>query len=164
MNSVISKISKIAVSGSLQAPQQLCRALATEANALSRSDLLEKAKEVATTLKQDIPTIVLEPGQGFFGDTRSTSALCVGDDISNHTAKWLQKELGVRICCLTKKIKCFRSGGGRRNVIIIALLFLFVFKATNKLVISLIYIHLPQYFVAGNPDEPFGVCDGGGAH
>ena len=55
---------------------------------------MEKAKEVATTLKQDNPETVL-PGQAFVGDLRATSALSVGDGISNHSAKWLQKELGV---------------------------------------------------------------------
>lgn len=67
--------------------------MATETS-LSRADLVEKAKEVATTLKQDNPETVL-PGQAFVGDLRATSALCVGDGISNHSAKWLQKELGV---------------------------------------------------------------------
>ena len=89
-----SMVSRIAGSSGLQAlSQQLCRAMATESS-LSRRDLVEKAKEVATTLKQDNPETVL-PGQAFVGDLRATSALCVGDGISNHSAKWLQKELGV---------------------------------------------------------------------
>ncbi|PSC68241.1 NADH dehydrogenase [ubiquinone] iron-sulfur mitochondrial [Micractinium conductrix] len=38
--------------------------------------------------KDDITTTL--PGQAFVGDLRSTSALCVGDGITTHTAKWLQ--------------------------------------------------------------------------
>lgn len=49
--------------------------------------------EAATTLKQTLPETVLQ-GQAFLQDLRSTSALGVGDGISNHSAKWLQKELG----------------------------------------------------------------------
>jgi NADH dehydrogenase (ubiquinone) Fe-S protein 6 len=87
-----SAVARIAATGGLQVSQTLARALATE-TALSRADLVEKAKEVATTLRQDEPTTVL-PGQAFVGDLRATSALCVGDGITNHSAKWLQKELG----------------------------------------------------------------------
>jgi hypothetical protein len=79
-------------------------ALATQA--LTPVDLVEKAKEVATTLRQDSPEIVL-PGQAVVGDYRSTSALSLGDGITNHTAKWLQKELGVSciftaVCLLSR--------------------------------------------------------------
>lgn len=49
--------------------------------------------EAATTLKQTLPETVLQ-GQAFLQDLRSTSALGVGDGISNHSGKWLQKELG----------------------------------------------------------------------
>jgi NADH dehydrogenase (ubiquinone) Fe-S protein 6 len=49
--------------------------------------------KAATTLKQTLPETVLQ-GQAFVHDLRSTSALGVGDGISNHSAKWLQKELG----------------------------------------------------------------------
>jgi NADH dehydrogenase (ubiquinone) Fe-S protein 6 len=87
MNSIISR-----VAASRTLSQQLCRAFASETS-LSRADIVEKAKEVATTLSQDEPTAVL-PGQAFPGDLRSTSALSIGDGIKNHSAKWLQKELG----------------------------------------------------------------------
>jgi len=87
MNSIISR-----VAASRALSQQLCRAFASETS-LSRADIVEKAKEVATTLSQDDPTAVL-PGQAFLGDLRSTSALSIGDGIKNHSAKWLQKELG----------------------------------------------------------------------
>lgn len=74
----------------------ITRAFASGAGSLekvARTDILEKAKETATTLKQENPVTVL-PGQAFVGDLRSTSALSVGDGIKNHTAKWLQRELG----------------------------------------------------------------------
>lgn len=87
MNSIISR-----VAASRTLSQQLCRAFASETS-ISRADIVEKAKEVATTLNQDEPTAVL-PGQAFRGDLRATSALSLGDGIKNHTAKWLQKELG----------------------------------------------------------------------
>ena len=90
MNSIVTRI---ASASGVTLTQQLCRALATEANALTRADLVEKAKEVATTMRQEEPVTVL-PGQAFVGDYRSTSALSVGDGIINHTAKWWQKELG----------------------------------------------------------------------
>lgn len=84
-------------------------AFATQTEALTKADILEKAKEVATTARQDVPTVVL-PGQAFVGDYRSTSALCVGDGITNHTAKWMQKELGVSItayqCTLLRDFDC----------------------------------------------------------
>jgi NADH dehydrogenase (ubiquinone) Fe-S protein 6 len=87
MNSIVTRV---AASSTLS--HQLCRAFASETS-LSRADIVEKAKEVATTFSQDEPTAVL-PGQAFLGDLRSTSALCLGDGIKNHSAKWLQKELG----------------------------------------------------------------------
>ena len=45
--------------------------------------------------KDDITTTL--PGQAFVGDLRSTSALCVGDGITTHTAKWLQVGCGLGV-------------------------------------------------------------------
>jgi NADH dehydrogenase (ubiquinone) Fe-S protein 6 len=88
MNSIISRV---AASSTLS--QQLCRAFASE-TAISRTDLVEKAKEVsAPDFAPELPSIQIA-AQGFQGDLRSTSALSLGDGIKNHTTKWLQKELG----------------------------------------------------------------------
>lgn len=74
--------------------RNIARTLATQStDSIATADVVAKAREVATTLHQDDPVTVL-PGQAFLGDLRSTSALSVGEGIANHTAKWLQKELG----------------------------------------------------------------------
>jgi hypothetical protein len=59
------------------------------------ADTAKKISEVAHATTQEEPVVTV-PGQAFLGDYRSTSALCVGDNLSNHTAKWWQPEIGVR--------------------------------------------------------------------
>ena len=51
----------------------------------------EQIAEVAHGKTQSEPQITV-PGQAFAGDYRSTSALGVGDGLSNHTAKWWSGE------------------------------------------------------------------------
>lgn len=51
----------------------------------------EQIAEVAHGKTQSEPQITV-PGQAFPGDYRSTSALGVGDGLSNHTAKWWSGE------------------------------------------------------------------------
>jgi hypothetical protein len=66
-------------------------------DALSKSDVLKLAKELAGPRYQQDPVTEI-PSQAFAGDLRSTSALCLGDfhgSIGNHTSKWNQPELGV---------------------------------------------------------------------
>ena len=60
------------------------------------ADTMKKITDVAHATTQEEPVVTV-PGQAFLGDYRSTSALCIGDNLSNHTAKWWQPELGVRI-------------------------------------------------------------------
>jgi len=77
------------------------RMIATTSNLWNSSssvdvaDTMKKISEVAHGTTQEEPVVTV-PGQAFLGDYRSTSALCVGDNLSNHTAKWWQPELGVR--------------------------------------------------------------------
>lgn len=62
------------------------RGFAAKAVATSKAGAPPPAAEVAAT--DGITTTM--PGQAFVGDLRSTSALCVGDGIFDHTDKWLQ--------------------------------------------------------------------------
>ncbi|KAL4430965.1 hypothetical protein ABPG75_006221 [Micractinium tetrahymenae] len=62
------------------------RGAASKAAVVSKAGAPPPAAELAA--KDGIT--VTTPGQAFVGDLRSTSALCVGDGIDNHTAKWLQ--------------------------------------------------------------------------
>lgn len=46
-----------------------------------------EAKSLAIEQKEGPVTTL--PGQAFVGDLRSTSGLCMGDDLITHTSKWM---------------------------------------------------------------------------
>ena len=72
-----------------QAPAWLRAAGARAAGTAVTSKAVAAAPSTAVASSEDGITTTT-PGQAFVGDLRSTSALCVGDGIFDHTSKWLQ--------------------------------------------------------------------------
>lgn len=138
-----------------------CRAFAS--NAVAKSDKLQLAREVATTRFQEDPITEL-PGQAFVGDLRSTSALSIGDGISNHTAKWFQPGLAVSVvhaCALGAPSAPLLFIPGLHHPSPALCFTLCPFLCFRPPPCPPCH-RLPAF--AGQPDQPAGVHPGGGAH
>eukprot|EP00879_Flechtneria_rotunda_P003285 GHRR01003510.1.p1 GENE.GHRR01003510.1~~GHRR01003510.1.p1 ORF type:complete len:181 (+),score=70.33 GHRR01003510.1:193-735(+) len=81
-----SKAATAKASAQQEVPKRTASAKAAE-NLVPTKDW--KAIKLPEATASTIPTVTA-PGQAFVGDLRSTSGLCMGDDIHNHTEKWLQ--------------------------------------------------------------------------